>query len=134
MITGNTQLDYIITVLYGLLKTTVLKLISLTQKLFVYYPDAALICVCFVGAIVLYYFIKNAVVIVYSIIVNTLKLCLLLTVLMLVAWIYLRGFAVFQSDFRVIVDHSSKLDPNATYIHLQGLVVQVKRLWAMIDV
>jgi hypothetical protein len=134
MITGNTQLEYIITVLYGLLKTTLLKLISLIQKFFIYYPDAALICLCLVGAIVLYYFIKNAVVIVYSIIVNTLKLCLLLTVLTLVAWIYLRGFAVFQSDVRVIVDHSSKLDPNATYTHLQGLLDQVKRLWAMIDV
>ena len=119
MITGNTQVDYTLVILFSVAKTSTLKLLTLVQSLFINYPDVALVSLIVLGSFLLYYLILNAVRIVYSLVVNVIKLTLMLSVLILISWIYLRGFITFQNDMRLVVDYTSKLDPNSTISHLK---------------
>lgn len=125
MITGNTQVDYTLVILFSLIKTSTLKLLTLLQSLFINYPDVALVSLIVIGSFLMYYLILNAVRIVYNLVVNMIKLTLILSILILISWIYLRGFITFQNDMRLVVDYTSKLDPNSTISQIKEFMVSI---------
>lgn len=113
MITGNTQVDYVLTVLFALAKNVLHHAYYSTQLLLVHYPDLSLILIALVSCVVLYYFVKNAVRIIYGIIVTTIKLCLLLSLVLTGTWIYFRGLDSW-TDFMRVVDYAGGIDWNTT--------------------
>jgi len=98
VVTGNPQVDYVITVLVTYLVTFTTMGVDLIKKFYLYYPDVAVATSIVFGTFFLIYFMRNIVSIVYGLVVTLIKLAIVLSIVAVGSWVYFRGFDKFQGD------------------------------------
>lgn len=113
IVTGNLQVDYVITVAVTYLVTFVTMGIDLAQKFYIYYPDVAVALSIVIGVFALIYFIRNIVSIIYGLIVTLVRLLIISLIVGLGSWVYFRGFENFQGDFKRLFDFVTHYDQHS---------------------
>lgn len=109
-LTGSPEVDYILTIVFSLIQGTLTKSINYIQLFLVTYPDIAGIILIVIGITLLFFIIKNILTIIYNLIISTLKVLLVISVLFVGAWIYIRGVNHLLEDSKILGGYISELD------------------------
>lgn len=110
VVTGNEQVDSVITVVVTYLFTFAYGAYDAAKKFYIFYPDVAIATSIVVGVFFLVYFIRNIVAIVYGLILTAIKLTILLTIVSAGSYFYFRGFDNVQTDIKAVVSFVSHYD------------------------
>lgn len=129
-ITGNLEVDYVLTVITQLMITTINYIAVFAKYVLVKYPQLAGIVLVLVGAYIAYYLIKNAVKIIVSLVKTIIKIIVILTLFVTFTWIYVRGVDRFQQDFHFFINYIQNFDSNLD--NLKDYFTHVKKSTNMI--
>ncbi|KAH3686163.1 hypothetical protein WICPIJ_002872 [Wickerhamomyces pijperi] len=117
-LTGNPDVDYVLTIIFSLIQTSITTAIQYIQLFLVTYPDIAGVLFITIGAVLVFLILKNLFRMIYNLIITLIKVVFVSCIVFTGVWIYYRGVENMLSDSKVLVGYAATMD--GSYLKAYG--------------